>query len=423
MPPDDFFDDDWEEPSKTQDTAIGRPAGDPVERPGGSVPPPPGGPPKRTPRPQPRRKPQRRGPQMPNMPKMPKIPGISGGDATLPPLEYRRLAALGGGILLVVIVLVLLARGCSGSSAKGANETYVASLTTQVLKPSDAVAKDFHQMLDLPTAHLAQLKQRVAGQVTAMRKVRENAVALKPTKQLAPYQSGLLDALQFRITGLQCFSERLAAAWAVKKPLVAGAQLSTCVGELYASDYVYAELFANGANAALKQVGAAGVPTSQFLSAADVNLVTPVGIGLALQRLHPGAVKGIHGTELGSVVATPQGLTLQPGTQNQVEGQSSLAFVVSVKNSGKFTEVGVTVQLKLKRVGSSKAPIVKTADIPSIAPGETKQVSIKGLFASSSSAPVYSVPYTLTVTSVKVPGEKNLSNNSANYTVEFKIVS
>jgi hypothetical protein len=423
VPPDDFFDDDWEEPSRTQDTAIGRPAGEPVDRPRGGAPPPPEGPPKRTPRPQPRRKPQRRGPQMPKMPKMPKIPGVSGGDATLPPLEYRRLAGLGAGILVVVIVLVLLARGCSGSSAKGANETYVANLTTQVLKPSDAVAQDFHKTLDLPRAHLAQLKQRIAGQVTAMRKVRANAVALKPTKQLAPYQSGLLDALQFRITGLQCFSERLAAAWAVKKPLVAGAQLSTCVGELYASDYVYAELFANGANAALKQVGAAGVPTSQFLSPADVNLVTPAGIGLALQRLHPGAVKGVHGTELGTVVATPQGLTLQPGTQNQVKGQSALAFVISVKNSGKFTEVGVTVQFKLKRAGSSKAPIVKTARIASIAPGETKHVTIKDLFASTQTQPAYTVPYTLTVTSEKVPGEKNTSNNSASYTVQFEIAS
>jgi hypothetical protein len=423
VPPDDFFDDDWEEPSRTQDTAIGRPAGEPAEQPRGAAPQPPEGPPSRTPRPQQRRKPQRRGPQMPRMPKMPKIPGVSGGGATLPPLEYRRLAALGGGILVVVVVLVLLARGCSGSSAKSANETYVGDLTTQVLKPSDAVAQSFHKTLDLPRAHLALLKQRIATQVSDMRKVRANALALKPTKQLAPYQSGLLDALQFRITGLQCFAERLTAAWAVKKPLVAGAQLSTCTGELYASDYVYAELFANGANAALKQVGAAGVPTSQFLSPSEVNLVTPAGIGLALQRLHPGAVTGIHGTELLTVVATPQGLTLQPGTQNQVQGKSTLAFVVSVKNSGKFTEVGVTVQLKLKRVGSSQAPIVKTARIASIAPGETRQVSIKGLFASTQTQPVFSRPYTLTVTSEKVPGERNTSNNSASYTVEFEIVS
>ncbi len=135
-----------------------------------------------------------------------------------------------------------------------------------------------------------------------MRKVKANAAALKPTKQLAPYQPALLDALQFRVTGLQCMSERLKAAWAVKRALAAGQQLSTCTGQLLTSDYVYSDLFANSANAALKQVGATGVPTSQFLAADQVNLVTPIGIGQALQRLHPGAVHGIHGTELGTVV-------------------------------------------------------------------------------------------------------------------------
>ena len=57
--------------------------------------------------------------------------------------------------------------------------------------------------------------------------------------------------------------------------------------------------------------------------------------------------------------------------RTQVNGNEHLAFVVSVKNSGKFTEVGVVVQLKLKRAGSSKPPIMKTATIASIAPGQT----------------------------------------------------
>ena len=165
------------------------------------------------------------------------------------------------------------------------------------------------------------------------------------------------------------------------------------------------------------------MPTSQFLAPSQVNLVTPGGMGLALQRLHPGAVHGLHGTSLGTVVASPQSLILQAGTQNFVKGASNLAFVVSVKNSGKFTEVGVVVQLKLKRVNSSKAPIVKSATISSIAPGQTQQVSITGLFASTQTQPAYSVPYTLTVTSEKVPGEHNTTNNSASFPVEFKIVS
>jgi hypothetical protein len=427
VPPDDFFDDDWEEPSKTQDTAITRPGSEPPARARGRDPEPAAEQPTRAPRPPRQPRPQRRGPQVPKMPKMPKMPRVSAGGAaaSLPPLEYRRLAGLGVGILVVILVLVLLARGCSGSSTKGANESYVTSLTTQVLKPSDAVATSFSKMLQLPRATYSTIQKQLNQQLSAMRKVKESAAALKPTKQLAPYQPALLDALQFRVTGLQCMSERLKAAWAVKRPLAAGQQLSTCTGRLLTSDYVYSDLFANSANATLKQVGATGVPTSQFLAANEVNLVTPIGIGQALQRLHPGAVHGIHGTELGTVVASapPTVLTLQPGTTNQVLGKSNLEFVISVKNSGKFTEVGVNVQFKLKRVGSTQKPLVKTAKIASIAPGQTQQVSIKGLFASSQTQPNFSVQYKLTVTSEKVPGEHVLSNNSASYIVEFKIAA
>jgi hypothetical protein len=427
VPPDDFFDEDWEEPSRTQDTAITRPAGDGDERPRDSAPEPrqEGVPPPRAPRPPQRRRPAKRGgSRFPQMPKLPKLPGTSGGGAaSLPPLEYRRLGALGVGILVIILVLVLLARGCSGSSAKSDNESYVSTLTTTVLTPSDKVAQRFHKTIDLPAASLGIMRSRLNGELTAMRAVRAHAEALKPTKQLAPYQAALLQALQFRVTGLQCLSERITTAWKLKHPLAAGQQLYSCTGQLLASDYVYADTFATSADAALKQVGAAGVPTSQFLAASDLNLVTPIGIGQALQRLHPGSVKGVHGTQMGSVVASPGGNTLQPGPTNQVKGNKDLVFVVSVRNSGNFTEVDVPVKLTLKRASGSGAPIVETEHIPSIAKGQTLSVRFSGLFASAQTAPDYSVLYKLTVTSLKVPGEHNLTNNTASFTVQFSIAS
>ena len=356
---------------------------------------------------------------MPRMPKLPKLSGLSGGAASLPPLEYRRLAGLGVGILAVIVVLVLLARGCSGTSAKSANEAYVQQLTTKVLKPSDDVAQRFAKTVDLQRASLGLVQKRIDAQLSQMRSVRAAAVALKPTKQLLPYQPALLEALQFRITGLQCLSEGLKTAWAIKRAQAAGSQLSSCTGRLLASDYVYSDSFASGANAALKQVGATGVPTSQFLK--QVDLVTPTGMGAALKRLHPGAVKGLHGTQLVSVVVSPGGKTLQAGPANDVVGNQSLVFVASVKNGGNFQEVGVPVKLTLQRIGSSKPPITKTVTIQSIAKGATAQVRFSGLFASSQNAPAYSVPYKLTVRSEKVPGEHTLSNNVLSFTVLFKI--
>jgi hypothetical protein len=431
VPPDDFFDEDWEEPSRTQDTAITRPAGDGAEGARESAPEPhqeEGLPPPRAPRPPQRRRPPKRGgsrvPQMPKMPKMPKMGG--GGAASLPPLEYRRLGALGAGILVVILVLVLLARGCSGSSAKSDNEAYVSALTTTVLKPSDDVATRFHKMLDLPRASLAIMHKRLDGQLAAMRTVRAHAEALKPTKQLAPYESALLQASQYRLTGLECMSDRITTAWKLKTPLAAGQELYSCTGQLLASDYVYADSFATSADAALKQVGATGVPTSQFMSpptwpAAQLSWVTPIGIGQQLRALRPGPVHGIHGTEMGSVLASPQNLTLQAGPENSVNGNKSLVFVVSVKNSGHYTEDDVAVRLTLKRVQGGGAPIVMTQHIATVAAGQTATVSFRGLFASTQTAPVYSKPYTLTVTSLKVPGEHNLSNNTVSYHVEFVI--
>jgi CARDB len=422
VPPDDFFDEDWEEPSRTQDTAITRPAGDgeeaahvsaPEPSQEGAPPPPP-----RAPRPPQRRPAKRGGSRVPKMPKMPKM--LAGG-ASLPPLEYRRLAALGAGILVIILVLVILARGCSGSSTKSSNEAYVSTLTTTVLNPSDDVAARFRKMLDLPRASLGILQKRLSGQLSSMRTVQAHAQALKPTKQLAPYQGALLQALQFRVTGLECMSQRIATAWKLKTPAAAGQQLYPCTGQLLASDYVYADSFATSADAALKQVGATGVPTSVFVPPSELSWVTPIGIGQQLRALHPGPVHGVHGTEMGSVVASPQTLTLQPGTPNFVKGNKDLVFVVSIKNSGKSTEVDVPVKLTLKRVSGGGTPIVQTEHIPSVAAGQTQTVRFSGLFASAQSAPDYSVPYKLTVTSLKVPGEQNLTNNTASYTVEFSI--
>jgi hypothetical protein len=420
--PDDFFDDDWEEPSRTQDTAITRPAGDGEERTRGGAPDAEERARPRPLRPAGRQRPPRGGRRAPQMPKLPRMPGLPGGGGTgsLPALEYRRLAGLAVGILAIIIVLVLLARSCSGSSAKSSNENYVTNLTQSVLKPSDAVAAGFHQTLDLRSASVKQMQGRIDDELTSMRKVRAAAAALKPTKQLELYQPALLQALQLRVTGLECFSQNLGTAWKVKHALAAGQYLNQCMGQLLSSDYVYADFFADGANGALKKLGAAGVPTSQFLRTPDLDLVTPQGIGQALQALHPGAVKGLHGTQVVSVVASPSGTTLEPGPRNEIVGNSQLVFVATVKNSGNFSEVGVHVQLKLKPVGGGK-PIVKNGQIPRIAKGATGTVRFPGLFASSQTAPNYSEPYQLTITSEKVPGEKNFSNNVASFTVAFKL--
>lgn len=398
--PDDFFDSDWEETGGTQETA--------VNRPGGDAPPPrePRGP--RPPRPEGGRRPRRPA----------GLPSIS--TAGLPPLEYRRLAILGGAILGVIVLLLVFAHGCSGASAQSKNRDYFAALDKSALGPSATVSKKFHRTLNSRRSSLSILRHHLGAELKTMTQAADAAASTKAPSQVAPYQAALVQALRYRVTGLQCIVSNLDAAWKARGVAGAGGSLAPCVQRLLASDVIYSDSFANPAATALKGLGVQ-VPTSAFLSPADVDLATPAGIGAAVARLKPAAVHGLHGTSLVSVVAEPQHLTLVPGSTqiNQIKGDSQLVFVVTAQNGGNFREVSVPVKLDLKRPGA--ATISKTVTIASVDKGATAAVRFTGLFANSSSAPVFSKPYTLTVTVVKVPGEHNLSNNTGTYRVQFLI--
>lgn len=400
MAPDDFFDSDWEETGGTQETAVTRPSG------GGPDPEP--GPPPRRPReghPPPR--------------KRPSIPQFRGGN--LPPLQYRRLGALAVGILVVVVVLLLVARSCSGSSSQGKNIDYFNAVKEKALTPSSVVAADFHKTLNLASGtKLSVVKQHFDSEAAAMRKAADGAASVTPTKQLEPYQPALLQALQFRVTGLECMASNIGQAWKRKRAAGAGRILAPCTQRLLSSDYIYSDSFAGPATTALRGLGVQ-VPASRFLDPTDISLVTPAGIGAAITRLKPSAVHGLHGLGIESVVALPQGTALQTGSThvNELTGNDKLIIVVSAKNFGNFREVGVPVTLTLTHAGSST--IKRSGTIDSIDKGATAQVRFPDLFKSASTSPEYTQRYKMTVTIGSVPGETVLANNKRTYLVQFRL--
>jgi hypothetical protein len=397
--PDDFFDSDWEETGGTQETAVTRPSGggpDPEERP----------PPRR---PREERPPRQR----------PSIGQLKTGN--LPPLQYRRLAGLAVGILVVVVVLVLFARGCSGSSSQGKNIDYFNTVKEKALTPSSDVSTDFHKTLNLASGtKLKVVKGQLDSEAAAMRKAADAAAAIAPTKQLQPYQPALLQALQYRAAGLECMSSNIGQAWKRKRAAGAGRILAPCTQRLLASDIIYSDSFSQPATTALKGLGVQ-VPASRFLDSKDADLVTPAGIGAAITRLKPSAVHGLHGLGLVSVVALPQGTTLQTGSSqvNELTGDDKLILVVSARNFGNFREVGVPVTLTLTHAGSSK--ITRSGTIGSIDKGATVTVRFPDLFKNASTQPEFTQRYKMTVTIGKVLGESVVSNNTRTYLVQFRL--
>jgi hypothetical protein len=397
--PDDFFDSDWEETGGTQETAVTRPSG------GG--PDPEAGPPPRRPR-------TERAPRRP-----PSIGRLKPGN--LPPLQYRRLAGLAAGILVVVVVLVLVARGCSGSSSQSKNRDYFDAVEKQALTPSSDVASNFHKTLNLASGtKLKVVKQQLSSEAAAMKTAADAAAAIAPTKQLEQYQPALVQALQYRVAGLDCFSSNIGQAWKRKRAAGAGRILAPCAQRLLAADIIYSDSFSQLATTALKGLGVQ-VPVSRFLDASDAGLVTPAGIGEAIVRLKPSAVHGLHGLGVVSVVALPQGTTLQTGSSqiNQITGDDHLVIVVSAKNFGNFREVDVPVTLTLSHAGSAK--IKPSGKIASIEKGAIQTVRFPDLFKNASTQPEFTQRYKMTVTIGRVPGESVLANNTRTYLVQFRL--
>jgi hypothetical protein len=165
----------------------------------------------------------------------------------------------------------------------------------------------------------------------------------------------------------------------------------------------------------LKAQGITGVsvPDSDFVQNPDlasVRSMVPVW-----QRIHGastgGTPSGLHGTGLVAVRALPAGQELSASTETTVTASTDLAFEVSVKDTGEAQEVKVPVTLTIQK---TPKPIVKHGLIPVIDVGETKTLTFK-----ISEQPPFGTPTRIKVVVEKVPGEKRIDNNSADYPVIF----
>ena len=128
-----------------------------------------------------------------------------------------------------------------------------------------------------------------------------------------------------------------------------------------------------------------------------------------------GTPSGLHGSQLVSVYAQPQGARLSTSSATTVKVSAELKFVATVQDSGDFNESNVGVTLTIK---AGSTTITRHKAITLIAPKQNGTVSFgnfnlpPGAFANQAS---------ITVEVKGVPGEKNLGNNSYTYPAFFSL--
>jgi hypothetical protein len=327
-----------------------------------------------------------------------------------------RLVGLIAFAIVIVVLLVYAIQGCESSSKKSKYEDYM-SRVSGIAHDSQQVGRRLATALLTPGTKPAELQRKIAGLARDQDQDVEAARAIDPPGRLRSEHERMIDALEYRYSGLVGIGAALTRAVATKSATGAGKLLEAPAQRLLASDVVWDDSFRVPSNQVMKQqdVGDVQAPDSNFVQ--DPTFFTEPSLNSIVGRLKGGSVKptsgGLHGTNIVSTKALPQGTELSTTNQQTVIASTSLNFEVTIKDSGDSPELNIPVTLTIQQ---SPSPIVKHAKLDFINPDQEKTVTFKNIGAVQ-----FTTPTKVKVVVNPVPGEHNTSNNTSEYPVIFSL--
>jgi hypothetical protein len=337
-----------------------------------------------------------------------------------PPAGFTPLVRLVGLIafaILLVVLLVFWAQSCRDEGKRGEYRDYMTDMR-DIARDSQQLGRELSTLLTTPGIEQEELDQRLGGLAQQQEQGVARASELVAPARLREQHRSVVDALQFRVSGVRRLQDAFRQTAEATDGVQAGQLLAAQAQRLLASDVIWNDLFREPAVAVLRSqdIGGVEVPASIFV--ANTDLATQRGMTPIWQRIRGastgGEPSGTHGHGLVSVVAQPDGQQLRTDQDNTVTATRDLSFEATVENQGESQEVQVRVRLTVQQ---SPSPIVRRATIQSINPRERKTVVFRNLgqivqFAQKTQLKVQVEP---------VEGERFLDNNAASYPVIFTL--
>ncbi len=326
-----------------------------------------------------------------------------------------RLVGLIAFAIVIVVLLVYAIAGCQSSSKHSKYDNYMSKMS-QIAAHSQSVGRQLDGVLTQAGIKSTELQRRLAGLARDEEQDADAARAIDPPGRLREQHQRLIDALEYRYSGIIGVSDALAQVLKAKSSSGAGAAVEVPAQRLLASDVVWDDSFKDPSKQVLREqgVGDIRVPDSNFVQNPD--FYTASSLNSIIGRLRGGNVSvktgGLHGTNIVSVKALPQGTELSTTSQQPVIASTRLAFAVTIKDSGDSPEVRIPVTLTIQQTPQ----IVKRKTLPFINAGEEKVVIFRNIGAVQ-----FTTPVTIKVTVSAVPGETNTSNNTQEYPVIFSL--
>jgi hypothetical protein len=326
--------------------------------------------------------------------------------------QLYRLGILIAGAIVLAVVLILAVNSCRSNQKQAEYRDYMAAVG-EVATQSENLGKQLNTRLTTPGIQLDDLRGNVEGLARQQEQILRSAQELTPPGPLVEQQQHLIEAMQFRVSGLEGLATAFASVAQSENVQEQGTQLAQQSSRLVSSDVVYDDLFKDRAAVVLEEQGVTdvAVPDSNFVSSLD--LVSPSAWELVVRRLTQGPAEGgLHGNGIVQVRVEPDGVDLSPSEDNTVPASERLTFQVFVENSGDNQETRVPVTLTIQQ-----DPVIRKEQvIDVINPDQTKVVSFSDFGQLR-----FTARTTLRVIVEPVPGESNTNNNTAEYSVIFTL--
>jgi hypothetical protein len=323
-----------------------------------------------------------------------------------------RLGILIVAAILLAVILVLWVNSCRTGQKRAEYQDYMEAVQARATQ-SEQIGKDLTTLLTTPGIKFADLRADLDGLRQQQAQVVASAREIDAPGPLREQQESLVEALQFRVSGLDGLAQAFATVQATTDSQVAGRRLAEQASRLIASDVIYDDLFKEGASDVLDREGIQGVavPDSNFLSNQD--LISATAWKQTVDRLTASPTAGgLHGNQISAVRVQPGDQTLSATEDNTVKASDRLTFQVVVRNSGDSQETQVPVTLTIQQ----NPPIRKRQVIELINPGDTKTLTFGDLGQVS-----FTTRNVVKVNVEPVAGEQNTGNNTAEYVVIFTL--
>jgi hypothetical protein len=334
-------------------------------------------------------------------------------------LLVRRVVAAGIGVL-VIVLLVLGINGCLNSRQEQALKDYNRDVAGIVQDANgnastffDTLAQGGSSSTDVQS-QINQLRVAAVGQT-------KRASSIDPPGDMRPAHRNLLLSLGLVQEAMGKVAEKLPSALSTDTATAEPA-VKSIAGEMQA--FTAADVVYNRRTAALikqvlddKKIGGQTIQKSEFLQ--NLGWLTPSTVA---RRISADAARGttdnagtapapgLHGHGILSVAVGSQTLQPRPAA-NRIVASSNVTFNVKFANQGDNPETDVRVRIRIRGAGNT-ITVQKAVD-------QTLPKSETAVAVPLGQAPPLSAAVTITVEVLPVPGEKNTTNNSQDYSALF----